>query len=103
MSNSPNLNQTQKEQIGLLINSTWDLQKAREKIQLAIGASDLGRGYLEQLADLVASIEEDIENIHDEAAAIEKVRDAATAATNERFGDFTDSFQEHVADIRANR
>ena len=95
------LNEAQKQQVGLLVSATWDLQKAGEKIRLAIGDSDLGRAYCEQLADLVASIEEDIDNIHEEAAAeIERARDVATAAFNERFGDFTDSFQEHVAEIR---
>lgn len=60
------MNSIVKQQIALLQQSVWDLQKAKEKIQQAIGASDLGKVYIEQLSELIDSIDDDMINLHDE-------------------------------------
>jgi hypothetical protein len=60
------MNEFVKQQIALLQQSVWDLQKARDNIQMAIGASDLGKIYIEQLSELIDSIDDDMINLHDE-------------------------------------
>lgn len=59
------MNSIVKQQIALLQQSVWDLQKAKEKIQQAIGASDLGKVYIEQLSGLIDSIDDDMINLHE--------------------------------------
>ena len=60
------MNDIVKQQISLLQQSIWDLQKAKEKIQQAIGASELGKVYIEQLSDLIYSIGGDMDDLYDE-------------------------------------
>lgn len=59
------MNNIVKQQIALLQQSVWDLQKAKEKIQQAIGASDLGKVYIEQLSEMIDSIDDDMINLHE--------------------------------------
>lgn len=55
-------------QISYLQQSIWDLEKARVNITTAIGASDLGKCYVNDINELIESIRDDINNIHDEYA-----------------------------------
>lgn len=58
------MNNVVKQQIAVLQQSVWDLQKAREKIQQAIGASDLGRILVEECSEMIYNVELKIDNLY---------------------------------------
>ena len=66
MNTMRDLNSMQRQQISLLQQSIWQLNEAGQNIKAAIGNSALDRVYVEQLSDLIDSLEEDINNIRDE-------------------------------------
>lgn len=57
------MNKIQREQVSLLQQSIWDLEKARDKIQMAIGASDIGKIYIRNINELIENVQDDIDNI----------------------------------------
>ena len=61
------LSKLQKEQISILQQAVWDLEKAHEKILYAKGNSEIGQCYARDIAGLISNILEDIDNIHDSA------------------------------------
>ena len=57
------MNSIVKQQIAFLQQAVLDLQKTKENIQQAIGASDLGKRYLKEASELIAELEDDIINL----------------------------------------
>lgn len=57
------MNETVKKQIVSLQSAIWNLEKAKDDIQFDIGESTLGKHYVENIAEMIESIEDDMNNL----------------------------------------